>query len=100
MSLTQCWKSYSNSKSNINQIEDKISQHWELDYDNIISHIDKVDLSTTHIGLCGRWNNIMRRQGIGGHLHITNYTLDKFDKLLMILIVKIILHLCTFKTPI
>lgn len=93
MSLTKYWKSYSNSNSisNINQLVDKITQHWELDYDNVISYIDKVELTTSHIGLCGRWNNIVRRQGIGGHLHITNYTSDKFDKLLMRLIVKIIL---------
>ena len=91
MSLTHKWKSYSNSQSNIDMLGNEINQHWELDYDNVIAHIDKIDLSATHIGLCGRWNNIVRRQGIGGHLHITNYNLDKFNDLLMRLVVKIIL---------
>lgn len=90
MSLTHKWKSYSNSKSDLVN-HDKISQHWELDYDDVIAHIDKVDSSNTHIGLCGRWNNIIRRQGIGGHLHIINCSLDKFNDLLMRLVVKIIL---------
>jgi hypothetical protein len=92
MSLTRKWKSYTNSQSNIVNY-DKIIQHWELDYDNIITRIDNInnDLSTTHIGLCERCNNIIRKQRIGAHIHITNYILDKFDKLLMKLIIKIIL---------
>ena len=90
MSLTRKWKSYSNSKSDLVN-HDKINRHWELDYVDVIAHIDKIDLSATHIGLCGRWNNIVRRQGIGGHLHITNYSLDKFNDLLMRLVVNIIL---------
>jgi len=48
-------------------------------------------LTDTHIGLCRRWNNIVRRQGVWGHLHIINYTLDKFNYLLMRLVLMIIL---------
>lgn len=92
MSLTRNWKSYLNSQCDLdNYVNGKISQHWELDYDDIIDYISKIDLSTKHIGISGRWNNIVRRQGIGGHLHIINYTLEKFNKLLMKLIVQVIL---------
>lgn len=91
MSMVRNWKPYSNSESNLNGMNNKISQHWELDYDDIITHIDNIDISNVHIGLCGRWNNIVRRQGIGGHLHIINYSLKKFDQLLMKLIIRIIL---------
>ncbi len=91
ISATNTWKSYTDSKIEINNQINIKKQHFEIDYDNLIEKINSTNHDDKHqFGLSLNWNNIIRRDGIS-HLHINNFDGDNLKKMILKIISKIIL---------
>jgi hypothetical protein len=69
-----------------------IPVHYEIDYHKLL---DKIAQSTTsrhdHLGLALHWNNSIRKKNTP-HLHILHFSKENLEKMLLVLLSKIILR--------
>ena len=88
---TSIWKSYpkSNLLSNGKFVK-TLPWHIEINYEDLINEYKTItDVNNFHLGLPLNWNNIMRKKN-KPHLHINNFNIQNLEKMLYVIVSKII----------
>jgi hypothetical protein len=91
MCHTKVWNSFPESDllSNGNFVK-KLPWHIEVNYEDLIEDYKSINnVDNLHLGLPLHWNNIVRKKN-KPHLHINHFTIYNLEKMLYVLISKII----------
>lgn len=92
LSQNTIWKSYpkSNLLSSNGKFIKELPWHMEINYEDLIKDIKLIkNINNLHLGLPLNWNNIVRKKN-KPHLNIINYNITNLEKMLYVLISKII----------
>jgi hypothetical protein len=88
---TNVWKGYPESDLLSNgKFVKKLPWHMEINYDDLIEDYKSINnIDNLHLGLPLSWNNIVRKKN-KPHLHINDFNIQNLEKMLYVLISKII----------